>query len=130
MDMNPSASFAPVVSMTVLPTTTSTTPDCTMTAGARRAFIENDAAGGDAHRRARRLGGAHVDPARSRLLLLLMCCMPLPLFHKRARQQHHERCNPQTLNGFPFSGTITLLALPFMAATNLSAFGSMMGKLP
>ena len=29
-----------------------------------------------------------------------------------------------------FSGTITFVELPFIAATNLSAFGSIIGKLP
>ena len=35
-----------------------------------------------------------------------------------------------TLNGFPFSGTITFVVSPFIAATNASAFGSMIGNEP
>ena len=35
-----------------------------------------------------------------------------------------------TLTGLPFSGTTTAVACPFISATNLSAFGSMIGNEP
>ena len=35
-----------------------------------------------------------------------------------------------TLTGLPFSGTTTAVACPFISATNLSAFGSMIGTEP
>jgi hypothetical protein len=36
----------------------------------------------------------------------------------------------QTLKDFPFAGTRTFVTCPFMAATNLSALGSMIGNEP
>jgi hypothetical protein len=47
-------------------------------------------------------------------------------------RMRHVRAHrkPHSVNAFPFSGTITLVRLPCMAATNFSAVGSMIGKLP
>lgn len=41
-----------------------------------------------------------------------------------------EQSSAYTLDGLPLSGTITLVACPFISATNLSAVGSMMGNDP
>ena len=35
-----------------------------------------------------------------------------------------------TVTALPFSGTTTVVACPFISATNLSAFGSMIGNEP
>src|SRR5215467_3400893 len=79
--------------------------------------------------------GKPVDRDAERLehLLGLACNAGAPI-DQRAEDIEEQRfrfCgHHHTVNGLLFSGTITLVACPFISATNLSAFGSMIGNEP
>ncbi len=63
-------------------------------------------------------------------------CFWIPDRRQRVRASHgvggvrNDIEKAYTEKALFFSGTITFVELPFIAATNLSAFGSIIGKLP